>query len=140
MNVEREVVIDLLPVYFSGEASSQTRALVEEHFRQDPEFERIARGANGSIDSLKLPLTPPSPEKEKASLERTRTLIGRRKSFLWLAIAYSLVLAMFRVRDHHVVWIMWEEQPTQGIVFGFTAVACWIGFFVSSHKAKRVGV
>ena len=43
MNVTREVVADLLPAYFSGEASRDTKSLVEEYFRQDPDFERIAR-------------------------------------------------------------------------------------------------
>ena len=43
MNVTREVVTDLLPIYFSDEASADTKVLVEDYFRQDPDFERIAR-------------------------------------------------------------------------------------------------
>ena len=43
MNVTRQVVTDLLPIYLSGEASGDTKALVEDYFRQDPDFERIAR-------------------------------------------------------------------------------------------------
>ena len=42
MNLEREVIVDLLPAYFSGEASAATRALVEDYFRQHPEFEKPA--------------------------------------------------------------------------------------------------
>jgi hypothetical protein len=53
MIVERGVIIDLLPAYFSGEASAATCALVEEYFRQDPEFEKMARGANRPLESLK---------------------------------------------------------------------------------------
>jgi len=30
MKLQREVIVDLLPAYFSGEASTATRALVEE--------------------------------------------------------------------------------------------------------------
>ena len=33
MKLEREVIIDLLPAYFSGEASAATRALVEDFSR-----------------------------------------------------------------------------------------------------------
>jgi hypothetical protein len=43
MKVTREVIIDLLPAYFSNEASADTRALVEEFFRQDPEFAEMAK-------------------------------------------------------------------------------------------------
>ncbi len=46
MKVTREVVKDLLPKYFSGEASQDTQRMVEEYFSQDPDFERAARAAN----------------------------------------------------------------------------------------------
>src|SRR5215470_10498470 len=42
MNVTQEVVTDLLPIYFSGEASGATKIFVEDYFRQDPDFERLA--------------------------------------------------------------------------------------------------
>jgi hypothetical protein len=36
MNVTREVVTDLLPIYFSGEASADTKVLVEDYFAGRP--------------------------------------------------------------------------------------------------------
>jgi len=42
MKVTRDVVYDLLPTYFAGEASEDTRALLEEFFASDPEFGRMA--------------------------------------------------------------------------------------------------
>ena len=36
MKLEREVIIDLLPAYFSGEASAATRTLVEDYFPREP--------------------------------------------------------------------------------------------------------
>jgi hypothetical protein len=39
MKITREVVKDLLPAYFSGEASADTQSLVEEYFREDPAFD-----------------------------------------------------------------------------------------------------
>ena len=52
MNVTRQVVADLLPIYISGEASGDTRALVEDFFRQDPEFERIALSAATPLEKI----------------------------------------------------------------------------------------
>jgi hypothetical protein len=43
VNVTREVVADLLPLYVSGEASPATRALVEAWLRDDPELAREAQ-------------------------------------------------------------------------------------------------
>ena len=42
MKVTREVIYDLLPAYFAGDASDDTRTLVEEYFASDPEFGRMA--------------------------------------------------------------------------------------------------
>lgn len=42
MKVTREVVMDLLPLYLSGEASADSRALIVAFLAQDPELaERI---------------------------------------------------------------------------------------------------
>ena len=70
MNVTREVVTDLLPIYFSGEASGDTKVLVEDYFRQDPDFERIARSAAAPLETLRAaaPIAA-GPEKEKCDLE-----------------------------------------------------------------------
>jgi len=43
MNVTREVILDLLPVYLAGEASPATRALIEEYMEQDPELAQRIR-------------------------------------------------------------------------------------------------
>src|SRR5687767_12962108 len=42
MNVTREVIYDLLPAYFAGEASADSRALVDEFFATDAELGRMA--------------------------------------------------------------------------------------------------
>src|ERR1043166_5393512 len=43
----REVLLDLLPAYASGEASAATRALVEAHLAKDPQLARRRREARG---------------------------------------------------------------------------------------------
>src|SRR6516164_3104145 len=53
MNITQDVVTDLLPVYFSGEASSDTKSLVEEYFRGNPDFERMARSAGTPLETLR---------------------------------------------------------------------------------------
>ena len=103
MKLEREVIIDLLPAYFSGEASAATRALVEDFFRENPDFEKSARSAAGPLESLKA---APSrlgagldPEKEKLALERARMVTETRTSFFWLAVLSTLMLFLFRIQN-----------------------------------------
>src|SRR5205807_3437836 len=92
MNVTREVVTDLLPIYFAGEASGDTKVLVEDYFRQDPDFERIARSAAMPLETLRA-ATPiaADTEKEKRDLESVRWGLRRRQ---WL-FAGSLFLTLF---------------------------------------------
>jgi len=138
MNLEREVIVDLLPAYFSGEASAATRALVEDYFRQHPDFEKSARSAGGALESLKV--SPPAldPEKEKLTLERARLAIETRSSFLWVAIIFTLMLLFFRVRDHKVIWVMWEGSSMRGIIFAATAVFLWLMYFHARRHKEPV--
>ena len=57
MNVTREVVVDLLPLYVSGEASPATRALVEAWLRDDPELAREAQ----ALAAAPVPVGGPAP-------------------------------------------------------------------------------
>lgn len=97
MNVTREVVTDLLPIYFAGEASGDTRVLVEDYFRQDRDFERIARNAASPLETLRAaaPIRA-SPDKEKRDLESVLWGLRRRK---WL-FAVSLFLTLAPLFNH----------------------------------------
>jgi hypothetical protein len=72
MNVTREVVTDLLPIYFSDEASADTKVLVEQYFRQDPDFERIARRAAMPLETLRaaVPIAASSSLSQNSGLKR----------------------------------------------------------------------
>ncbi len=100
MNVTRDMVRDLLPVYLSGEASADTRALVEEYFAANPEFERTARRM---ADSLKTFQTAPSDEAgelEKRTLMRTRTeLRGKNMSLGVTVTAVVAILALVATKS-----------------------------------------
>ena len=137
MNLEREVIVDLLPAYFSGEASAATRALVEEYFREHPDFEKSARRAGGPLESLKVPALTADKEKEKLALERARLVVETRSSFLWLAILFTLLLFLFRVQDHKIVWVLWTKSHT-GIIFSAMAAFLWLMYFDARRHKEPV--
>ena len=134
MKLEREVIVDLLPAYFSGEASSATRALVEEYFREDPEFEKFARGAGRPLESLKVPPLALDPEKEKLALECARSVVEARNSFLGLALFFSFMLLLFRFSNHKIVWVFWSGSPTLGIVFSALAAFMWLLYLYTRRR------
>jgi len=80
MNVTREVITDLLPVYFAKECSQDTKLLVEEFFKANPEFERQAK-------DLRTPFPSTIPhglekEDEMKSLAKARRLLRVRSSIM----------------------------------------------------------
>lgn len=137
MKLEREVIIDLLPAYFSGEASAATRALVEEYFREHPEFEQSARSAGSTLEHLQAPAPSADPEKEKLALERARLVIETRSTFLWLAIFFTLMLFFFRFDNHKIVWIMWQDS-FRGILFAAVAAFLWLMYFYTRKRKDPV--
>lgn len=124
MKLEKDVVVDLLPAYFSGEASAATRALVEEYFRENPDFEKFARNAAGPLETLRVPTSELDATKEKLAFERARTLTETRSSFLGLAIITTLMLFLFRFENGKIIWIFLSET-TRGLIFLAMTVFFW---------------
>lgn len=136
MNVTRDVVTDLLPVYFSGEASADTRKLVEDYFRQDPDFERNARRAATPLDTLKVAAWPgllpqsAEAEKEKRDLECVRSTLFRKKIIFGLALFFSLAPFAFVIERGHIAWMMMRNAPWDAALYWTMAAILWIVYFV----------
>jgi hypothetical protein len=72
-----------------------------------------------------------------------------RSSFLWLAIFFTLLLLLFRVHDHKIIWVFWggEGSPLRGTMFAAVAVFLWLMYFYTRsrkepmpQRAKFLGV
>src|ERR1700676_4404489 len=87
MNVTRDVILDLLPLYLSGEASAATRTLVEEYIKQDPELAQQIRFQRDSFaPAVRSPLPP---DLELRALRRTRSLLNWQRWLFALGIFFS---------------------------------------------------
>jgi hypothetical protein len=99
MKVTRDVILDLWPVYEAGEASADTRALVEQYLHEDPEFARLVRENGGSKALRPTPLSLPR-DSEMDTLLRTQQLLSYRRSALLLGltlVATSAYLRLYRI-------------------------------------------
>jgi hypothetical protein len=101
MLVTENVVRDLVPLYFDGEASADSRALVETWFASDPDLARSARKQSDAISSLaSADVGSVSDESVRKALQRAHKIILVREVSLGLAGALSLffiALAAFLV-------------------------------------------
>src|SRR5438876_462696 len=87
MKVTRDVVRDLLPLYLSNEASHDSRAVVEEWLRNDPDLARSVE------DARRIDLTAPAlpPTIEKRALDRTRRRLRWRTILFGVAFFVSML-------------------------------------------------
>jgi anti-sigma factor RsiW len=131
MTITRDIVTDLLPVYFSGEASADTRRLVEEFFGQDAEFERIARRAARPVELLHQPAAPaPDQSRELAAFEQTRRALRRQRLWFGFAILFTCLPLAFGFTQEagqplHLKWFILRDQPWEAVVFWAYAAVCW---------------
>ena len=102
MNVTREVINDLWPLYIAGEASADTRALVEAFLRADPEFaELLHRRGEESLLSHNLPAL--SPDHEMQALRRTKRLLHGLKPRAQLVLEQYQGVSWRQQHLHHHV-------------------------------------
>lgn len=89
MQVTRDVVLDLLPLYTAGEVSEDTRRLVENYLETDPALTRLAQRAQVAKlpDDIPVPLTE---DDEVKAFNKTKRMMWQLTFFLLLAVAFTL--------------------------------------------------
>jgi len=123
MNISRDVVKDLIVVYLAGDASADTRTIVESYLKTDPELAGQVAAARAT--SLSLPPTS-APTEEKRALDATRQLLKHRTSTLVVAILFTVLPLTFAFRGTTITFLLIRDAPTIGIAWWATAAIMWI--------------
>jgi hypothetical protein len=130
MQVTRDVVVDLLPLYNSGEASHDTRVLVEEYLRRDPSLRRL-------VDRSEAEEAVPAPasDAERIALEKTRGLLRRRQWVMAFALLCTLLPLTFVHLDSGFTFVMFSDMPwSRGL--WVVAVMLWV-WYARLHRGAR---
>jgi hypothetical protein len=90
MAVSRDVILDLLPLYFSDEASTDSRALVQEHLEKDPELARLAQQWKERLPDP--PPAPVNPEAQAVAYQEARRQIANRVITLAIVISVGAIV------------------------------------------------
>lgn len=137
MNITKDVINDLLPLYLAGEASPDTRRLLEDYLRADPAFAAEVRAAAEKsaalIGAFSSSTTAP-PDEEKATFERIRQHNRHRNQFMVFAMVFLLVPFAFAFGDDGITWFMLRDSPKQAGMFFVVSGLCWIAWAVLGRK------
>ena len=90
MEITRNVILDLLPLYSANEVSADTRALVEKYLETDPELANVAKQLAAMEKPGDIPVLLSQDDKMKAYKK------ARRRQFL-CAIILAGVLSMLAI-------------------------------------------
>jgi hypothetical protein len=93
MEITRNVILDLLPLYLAGEASAETNALVKKFLENDPELADIAkRSVKAELPGdIPIPLTT---EDKMETYKEAKRLIYQRIIVLAAIISASALFIL----------------------------------------------
>ena len=90
MEITRNVILDLLPLYMANEVSSDTRAVVDEYLQADPDLAEIAKESAETELHRKIPI-PLTKENQMEAYKEARRLMFLRTIILAGIISISLL-------------------------------------------------
>lgn len=131
VNLTRDVVADLWPLYEAGEASPDTRALVDEFLAQDAAFAATLR----ATPAMSPPVIEIPPDAKLASLKRTRDLVHGNSWLRGLRL-FALVLTVFaikRILDD----TSWDVSPRVFIADATIATISWTAYGVLVNRYRK---
>jgi anti-sigma factor RsiW len=132
MKITRDVVSDLWPLYESGEASADTRAVVEEFLKSDSEFARRLREDESGKLLAAVPMNL-APDQETKALNRVRKAMLKKDWPLFFAIVFSGMAFGRIVSD-----TSFDVSPKRFIITAAIAAVFWIWFFVRLVRKLKV--
>ena len=139
MNVTREIVKDLLPLYVSGEASPDSRALVESFLKEDAELARLALAmSTRELEAAREASVPPGAG--RAALQTTKHLLRRRTWSLVLAWFFTGLPLSFGVDGSGLRFLLLRDAPLLASASLAVAVALWIVYGATLRRLRVSGL
>ena len=137
MNVTDDVIRDLLVICEAGEASADTRRLVEAYLVAHPEFtpetrrpsDALAAASGRAISGVSL-----ASQVERTALARTKHLLRMRSLVMAAGIFFTILPASFVFDGAGIHWAYWPAHPVVGSASWAVGVAAWIYYFALGRR------
>jgi|GEM_PF-1615715 len=126
--IPQHVILDLLPLYLADEVSEETRNLIEEYLKTDPQLATLAQQAKKATSLQEIPV-PINKETEMEALKKVRKLMVQHNVFLALAVILTIMVGVSYI-------FLWDEPrgAAAPFVFGGLAGIFWVAFYLVNRK------
>ena len=127
MTVTRNVIYDLLPAYFAGEVSADTRTLVDEFLETDPELRRMAdRFRERLQDRTGIDLSDAGSDRERIVFQRAKARFKLRQATLAWVFGAAVGIGMAFLTGLRGPLGLLNPGMIIGLVFGVMAALTWM--------------
>jgi len=135
MNVTKDVINDLYPLYIEKECSADTRALVEEYLQRNPQHAEELR----RVLSVPLPGAAPAAKnlEETQVLQEARRRVRRRSWLMALAIFFS-VAPFSCVSIKGQTWWFLRDATDSALVYAALGVVFWIIYAIERKRSNSL--
>lgn len=138
MTITRDVVRDLLVLCQAGDASADSRAIVDTWLRSDPELARQAEEARAGVALPSTVALPPSAEAR--TLERTRQLLRVRARTMAMAVFFTLLPLSFVFKNGRVTFMLIRDEPAIGLAWWAIAASLWVWHVAVRRRLRVTGL
>ena len=136
MTVTRDVIMDLVPVCLSGDASADTRALVDGYLADHPEFAQwmaAQRAENFPSVDDSIPT-----DLERRTLVRVRRKLRSQRWLFGFACFFTAMIlnVEYRTVNGRIVelQLVARHYPVPAIFCAIAAATCWTAYYVVRRR------
>ena len=117
-SIPRNVILDLLPVYIAGEASNETKLLIEEYAKSDSQIAGIIQSGKFETDSLSSKINLPV-DLEMKTIKKVRSSVRRQMAYVAIATASILMIPFLAMKfTNEVNWSLLDFTVMGVLLFG----------------------
>ena len=132
-NITKNVIGDLYPLYAEDECSADTRALVEEYLRANPDHAReLGRIMTAPVPGLRL---SPAQLDETAALRRARRAVRWRATVMGFAIFFSLAPFSVSHINGQTHWLL-VESPLIAALYALVGAGLWLAYAAMKRRSR----
>jgi len=137
MNISRDIVMDLLPLYMAGEVSKASREAVEELLSQDAQLKARVEAARG----IRFEEAPaPRQHGEKLALERTQRLLSWKSWLTGLSIFFTMLPMSFVIQNGKVTFQLARDLPLVAVASLGLGMAGWVAYAMTCRRLEATGL
>lgn len=144
MNIKQDVIVDLLPLYFEGNASEDSCALIEAYFEEHPKF---AASMNRLYQQLKVNQEEQlqqtvsvdiDPDVKLRTMQKTKRLLNIRSGLFITGVLSFILPILFMVLVKESDAAAWAKYVVTGVLTVIMPAA-WIGYAFIRYRMRSSG-